>query len=471
METGRLLINGRWIDSPDIDSVTNAFDGATVGTVARADENDVDAALDAARVAFAKPWPVHERYSTLMSAAARIDDACDDIAEFIAREGSKTRREARREPPRAAEILRLSAEESRRATGESLPFELRPGSENRVGYWTRVPAGIVAAILPFNDPMAVAAHKVGPALAGGNSVVLKPDSRTPFSVLRMADILNDSGLPPGRLNVVTGDGPTVGAALVRDARVRVVSFTGGVRTGRLIAAEAGIKKLVLELGANSAVIVMDDADLDRAVPAISDGAFAQGGQNCLGVQRVLVHDAVYEEFRSRLVRHVEKLKAGHSLDDSIDVCSMISVEEAERIEEWIAEAGRAGGRIVAGGRREGATVWPTVLEDVPSGIHVSCDEVYGPVVALYRIADLDEGIRRANEVDFGLHGAIFTRSLDRAFRAARELEVGGVMINDSTDYRLDTMPFGGTKSSGVGREGIRHALEAMTETRVICVNL
>jgi glyceraldehyde-3-phosphate dehydrogenase (NADP+) len=471
METGRLLIDGRWIEAPASDPVFNAFDGAAVGTVARGTSDDVDRALDAARRALGRPWPAHERYRVLMDAAARLDAEADELAELIAREGSKTRREARREPHRAAEILRLSAEEARRATGESLPFDIRPGSENRVGYWTRVPAGIVAAIMPFNDPMAVATHKVGPALAGGNAVVLKPDSRTPFSVLRIARAFVEAGLPEGRLNVVTGDGPTVGAALVRDPRVRVVSFTGGVRTGRRIAADAGIKKLVLELGANSAVLVMDDADLDRAVPAIADGAFAQAGQNCLGVQRVLVHEAVYAAFRDRLVGHVRTLRAGHSLDDQVDVCAMIRVEEAERVEAWIREAEQAGARVLVGGRREGAVIWPTVLEGVPEGIRMDCDEVYGPVLALYPVGDLDEGIRRANAVDFGLHAAIFTRSVHHAFRAVRDLEVGGVIVNDSTDYRLDTMPFGGVKSSGLGREGIRHALESMTETKVVCLNL
>jgi glyceraldehyde-3-phosphate dehydrogenase (NADP+) len=471
MQTWGHFIGGTWrLRAPYID-VRNPFDGKAVGLVSKGTPADVADAVAAAEAALDTPFPPHARYDVLMAAAALIDRDQEAYARTIASEGSKSIREARREPPRAANILRLAAEEGRRLAGETLPFGTRPGSENRVGYFERVPAGVVAAILPFNDPMAVATHKVGPALAGGNAVVLKPDSATPLSVLMMAGALEEAGLPPGRLNVVTGHGSDFGDALVSDPRVRVVAFTGGVRTGERITRTAGIKKLMLELGANSPVIVLADADLDRAVPAVADGAFTQAGQNCLGVQRVLLEDGIYDAFRDRFVAHTATLTAGSSLDEATDVCAMIREQEAKRVEAWVEAAVTKGARVAVGHRREGAVYWPTVLEDVPAGVQVDCEEVYGPVVSLYRVASLDEAIRRANAVAYGLHAAIFTESLRSAFTAIERLRAGAVLVNDSTDYRLDAMPFGGMKNSGIGREGIRHALHEMTEPRVVCLNL
>ena len=284
-----------------------------------------------------------------MEAADRLEAQQDVYARTIAREGSKTIREARREPVRAANVLRLAAEEARRIVGETLPFDSRVGSENRVGYYVRVPVGVIAAISSFNDPLTVAAHKVGPALAAGNAVVLKPASATPLSALRLADDLAAAGLPPGRLNVLTGRGEEVGAALVADPRVRMVTFTGSVAAGEQVARAAGIKKLSLELGSNSPAIVLGDADLGAAVAAIASGAFAQAGQNCLGVQRVFVYEPVYEAFRRGFVAHVGRLKAGCSLDEAVDVCAVINEQQALRLESWIREALEAGARVLAGG--------------------------------------------------------------------------------------------------------------------------
>ena len=470
-EEARMVLGGVLAGHEETIEVRNPFDGHLVGTVPRGRVEDVQAAIEAAVKALDEVFPAHARYEVLMRAADRIDEDQEAYALTIAREGSKAIREARREPPRAANILRLAAEEGRRLAGETLPFDTRVGSENRVGYYFRVPVGVVVAILPFNDPMAVAAHKVGPALAAGNAVVLKPDSKTPLSVLRLARDLMEAGLPAGRLNVVTGRGEDIGDALVSDPRVRLVAFTGGVGTGERITRAAGIKKLMLELGANSPVLVLADANLDRAVPAIADGAFAQAGQNCLGVQRVFVHEAVYDAFAERFVAHVAGLRVGSSLEEETDVCSLIEEREAERVEAWVREAVGQGAHVRVGGQREGALFWPTVLEHVPDGVRLDCEEVYGPVVSLYRVASLDEAITRANSTPYGLHAAIFTESLRDAFTAVERLHVGAVIVNDSTDYRLDAMPFGGMKNSGVGREGIRHALLEMTETRVVCLNL
>jgi glyceraldehyde-3-phosphate dehydrogenase (NADP+) len=467
----RMLIGGAWIARDDVIEVRNPFDRRLVDTVPRGVPADITSAIAAAAEALEQPWPVHARYDVLTRAAARLEADLEGYARTIALEGSKTIREARREPLRCVSLLRLAAEEGRRLAGETLPFESRPGSENRTGYYVRFPVGIVGAITPFNDPLAMACHKVGPALAGGNAVVLKPGTATPLSALRLARDLVDAGLPAGRLNVVTGRGDELGDALVEDPRVRLVTFTGGVDTGLRITRKAGIKKLCMELGSNSPVIVMPDADLDRAVPAISSGAFAQAGQNCLGVQRVFVLSDVYDAFRERFTAHVATLKAGSSMDEATDVCAMITEGQADRVERWIAAALQGGARLLAGGRRDRAVVEPTVLEAVPEGSRLDCDEVYGPVVSLYRVHTLDDAIARANRVDYGLHAAIFTESLRAAFRAVQELHVGAVIVNDSTDYRLDVMPFGGTKLSGIGREGIRFALQEMTETRVVCFNL
>jgi glyceraldehyde-3-phosphate dehydrogenase (NADP+) len=466
-----LLIGGAWRRGPAVKEVRNPFDGAPVAVVTAGTPSDMEAAVGAASASLAGDFPAHARYDVLMRAADRIEAAQADYAWAIAREGSKTLREARREPPRAAAILRLSAEEGRRLAGETLPFDSRAGSENRVGYYFRFPAGVVAAITPFNDPLAMVAHKAAPALAAGNAVVIKPSSATPLSALRFAADLIAAGLPAGRLNVVTGSGETLGPALVADPRVRVVTFTGGVETGEQIARLAGLKKVSMELGSNSPVIVLRDADLDRAAAAVVAGAFAQAGQNCLGVQRVFVHEAAYDAFRQRVVERTARLKAGWSLDEATDVCAMITERQAMRLESWINEAAASGAAVLAGGRREGAVLWPTILENVPDGAQLDCNEAYGPVCSLYRVSSLDEAIERANAVNYGLHAAIFTERLRDAFAAVRRLDVGAVIVNDSTDYRLDVMPFGGTKHSGIGREGIRFAIQQMTETRVVCFNL
>jgi glyceraldehyde-3-phosphate dehydrogenase (NADP+) len=464
------LVAGEWVQHADFITVRNPMSGGAFAEVALATPADVQRAITSAAAAVEEDFPAHARYSVLMRAADLIEAHQDEYAWAIAREGSKTIREARREPPRAATILRLSAEEARRFSGETLPFDIRPGSERRAGYYFRVPAGVVAAITASNDPLAVAAHKAGPALAAGNAVVLKPAPQTPLSALRLGRDLLAAGLPPACFHVLVG-GPEAGEAMVTDSRVRVVSFTGGVATGERISRIAGVKKLLMELGSNSPVIVMDDADLDRAVPAIAGGAFAQAGENCLGVQRVFLHAAIRDKFTRRFLDHVRGLKSGSSLDESTDVCAMITEDHARRVESWIQEAVAAGARVLLGGERQGALVPPAVLDGVPDSVRLGCDEAYGPVVSLCEFATLDEAIARANAGNYGLHAAIFTGRLRDAFAAVKGLKCGGVMVNDSTDYRLDVMPFGGVKMSGIGREGIRFVMQEMSETKVVCFNL
>lgn len=470
-QTAALLIGGEWQVRDRTAEIRNPLTRELVGTISLGSSEDVACAIARAAASLAVDFPTHARYDVLVRAAARVEARADEYAWTIAREGSKTIREARREPLRAATILRLCAEEARRLAGATLPFDLRPGSEGRAGYYLRVPVGIVGAITPFNDPLAVAAHKVGPALAAGNAVVLKPATATPFSAIALAHDLLEAGLPPARLSVITGTGPEVGEAIARDPGVRLLTFTGGVETGERLTRIAGIKKLTMELGSNSPVIVMPDADLDRAVPAVAAGAFAQAGQNCLGVQRVIVHERVFDAFATRFVEHTRALKAGASTDETVDVCAMIDERQAARLDAWIDEAIGAGATRLCGGARTGALLQPTVLADVPPGARLDREEAYGPVVSLYRAASLDEAIDRANAVPYGLHAAIFTERLRDAFRAVERLHAGAVIVNDSTDYRLDVMPFGGMKLSGIGREGIRFSMEEMTETKVVCLNL
>jgi len=466
-----LLIGQERLMTADRIEVRNAFDMELVGTLSVGTPDFANRAVVAASVALKKSFPTHARVTALYKAADLFEAHADEIALLLAKEGSKTIKEAQNEPRRAAEILRMSAEVARTLSGETLPFDARPGSEDKVGYFVRNPLGVIVCILPFNDPVALVAHKVGPSIAAGNAVILKPDPSSSLAVVRAAELLLQAGIPAGRVNVVTGDGPTVGQTLVRHPGVRMVSFTGGMRTGEIITQTAGIKKLSLELGSNSPVIVMADADLEAATKAVCEGAFAQAGQNCLGVQRVFVHSDVYEAFRAKVVQRAGSLKAGHSLDPDIDVCQMIRLAEADRVKAWIDESVDLGARVLAGGQQHGAVIEATVMEGVPEGARLSCNEVYGPVVSLFPVDSLIEAVDKANAVDVGLHGAVFTESLRDAFYVARNLEVGAVMVNETTDYRLDTMPFGGTKKSGIGREGVRFAAEEMTETRVVCFSL
>ncbi len=390
---------------------------------------------------------------------------------MIAREGSKTIREARKEVYRCTQTLRVSGEEATRLLGETISFDQQKGSENRRGYFYRVPIGVVAAITPFNDPLNLVAHKVGPAIAGGNAVVLKPATASPLAALKLAELFLEAGLPPQVLNVVTGPGEEVGAALVSDSRVRMVSFTGGVEAGLEVARLAGLKKIGMELGSNSPVVVLGDCDFHAAVESCVSGAFWAAGQNCIGVQRIYVQEDLFDSFRDAYVGSALRYKVGPKLDEDCDMGPLITEAEARRVESWVEEALRAGATLECGHKREGAVYWPTVLTRVPEGMKVDCEEIFGPVVNLYPVKDLEEGIQRSNAVEFGLQAAVFTSSLASAFRAVEGLEAGAVIVNDSTDYRMDAMPFGGIKNSGLGREGIRFALQEMTEPKTVCFNL
>jgi len=469
----KMLLNGQWVDRDKKIDVIDPFDNSVIDTVPAGSKEDCEIALACAVKGFeiTKKMTVYERAQILFKAADLISERQEEFATIIAREGSKTINEARKEASRCVNTMIVAAEESKRILGETIPFDSFPGGEKRRGYYYRFPIGVVLAITPFNDPLNLVAHKLGPAIAAGNSVILKPATVTPLSAIKLVEVLIEAGLPPQAIQLITGNGHEIGDPLVSDERVRMISFTGGVEAGKHIASKAGIKKIGMELGSNSPVIVWKDADMDLAVESCVSGAFWAAGQNCIGVQRLLIHKDIYDEFKTKFVEQTKKYKIGDKLKEDTNMGPMINEAEAIRVEKWVNEAKDKGATILTGGKREGALYEPTVLENLPENITIHCEEVFGPTVNFYKIDDLDKAIAEANSLPYGLLTGIFTSNVDTAFKAAYELDCGGVMINDSTDYRLDSMPFGGVKYSGLGREGLKFSLQEMTEPKVICFNL
>ena len=467
-----MLIAGQWVDKTEKIEVHDPFDNSVIDTVPRGSLEDLEKAIAGAVKGFeiSRKLPVHKRMEILEKTAAYVQQNLEDFAKTIAREGSKTIREARKETRRCINTLKVSAEEARRILGETIPFDSFPGAENKVGYYYRFPIGVIACITPFNDPLNLVAHKIGPAIAGGNSVVLKPATVTPLSALKLVKAMVDAGLPPETINCITGYGSEIGDKLASDPRIRMISFTGGVEAGKRIAQIAGLKKIGMELGSNTPVIVWKDARMDNAVASTVSGSFWAAGQNCIGVQRIFVHEAIYESFKQKFIERTQKYKIGNKMDETTDMGPMITEAEAIRIENWVKEAVKNGAKLLSGGNRKGALFEPTVLEHVNQSMKVDCDEVFAPVVNIYKVSTLEEALKEANKVDYGLQTAIFTQDMDIAFRAIHQLNCGGVIVNDS-DYRLDSMPFGGIKNSGLGREGIKFALQEMTEPKVVCFSL
>jgi acyl-CoA reductase-like NAD-dependent aldehyde dehydrogenase len=471
VDTGRsLLIGGRWEAAAETMPVVNPWSGEALGAVACADTSHVERAVASAlRGAEAmRDLSTGERSRILHAAASALAADSERFAAAITAETGKPIRAATREVARAVNTLRLSAEEAVRLAGETIAFDSFPGGEARSGHYIYEPVGVIAAITPFNDPLNLVCHKLGPAFAAGNAVVLKPAEQAPLVAVMLAKLLLAAGLPAEALNLLTGRGRDFGDALTGHGDVAMVSFTGGAGVGQAICRSAGIKRVAMELGGNGPVIVMDDADVEKAAAACAAGAFGAAGQNCIGVQRLYVHDAIYDAFREALIAATEALRVGDPMDPDTDVGPMIGGDEAARILGWADEAVARGATLLAGGERAGALVRPTVLADVPDDARVACHEAFGPVVSLFRFADLDEAIDAANRADYAIHAAIFTESLGHARHAARRLRAAGVMINDSTDYRLDAMPFGGAGRGNMGREGVRFAAREMSQTKVIC---
>jgi acyl-CoA reductase-like NAD-dependent aldehyde dehydrogenase len=451
--------------------VRNKYSGEVIAAIPTARREEVEAAIGAATAAAAvmAETPAHRRAEILSGAATRLRERRDAVARTIAAEAGKALKYARIEVDRAVNTFVTAAEEAKRIHGETVPMDAVPAGEGYFGFYVRRPVGVVAAITPFNFPLNLVAHKVAPAIAAGNAVVLKPASTTPLTAVMLCKVLEEAGLPPGAVNLVVGPGGTVGTWLVGDPRVGKVSFTGSADVGRQILSCAGIKKVTLELGNTSPVIVAPDADIGVAAKRCAVGAFYNSGQVCISVQRIYCQRPVYEPFLEQFVKASEDMVVGDPLDERVDVGPMIDLSEAERIETWVKEALGSGARTLTGGRREQAVYWPTVLTDVTPEMKVVAREAFAPVASVIVCNDFDEALRQADASEYGLQVSVFTQRIDRVFRAVRRLNFGGVIVNDTPAFRVDHMPYGGNRQSGIGREGVRFAIEEMTNIQMVAI--
>jgi len=465
-----LPLGSGWVDPGRWEPIVSPFDGALVAEAPVGGAVEVEAALAAAHAARSEvgALPTHERRRILRSSRDAIVANADDLALLLTLETGKPIVDSRTEVARAATTFDVAADEAGRLHGETVALDLLPAGEGLIGYWVRRPVGVVVGITGFNYPLLLAAHKVAPALAAGCPIIVKPSPRTPLATLELIRLLRDAGCPDAAVQMVTGDAK-VGDALVRDERTAAVSFTGSAGVGHAIAAAAGSKRVVLELGSNAALIVAADADLDAAAAAVTRGGFYASGQACISVQRVLVAAPVLQPFLERLVPLVVALPVGDPRSEATRVAPLIDDAAAERVTGWIGAAVDAGARLLTGGERDGRVVTPAVVADVPDGQPLWDEEVFGPVVCVRAVPDLDAAVAAVNASRYGLHASVFTRDLGTAFAAAERLEVGGVMINEPPGFRADNMPYGGVKRSGLGREGPRFAIDELTVTRMVVI--
>ncbi|TJY41557.1 aldehyde dehydrogenase family protein [Cohnella pontilimi] len=468
----KLFIGGEWLEADTYFTLKSPYNGEAIAEIPMASEQEVDRAITAAyeaRETMAR-MPAHKRWAILDSLSRLLEQRADEAARIIATEAAKPIKTARAEVDRTVQTYRFAAEEAKRIHGETLPLDAAPGGEGRVAYTVREPLGVVGAITPFNFPMNLVAHKVGPAIASGNTLVLKPASQTPLSAYFIAELLEQAGLPAGALNVVTGSGSKVGDKIVQDERVKVITFTGSPPVGIGIRNRAGLKRVTLELGSNSAVIVDKGVPVSKIVPRCVTGAFSFQGQVCISLQRIYVHEQVYDDFVTEFVKVTGGMKSGDPLDPDTDITAMISPGDVSRSLEWIEEAVDHGAKVACGGKAEGNVLEPTVLLGVEAVSKVSCQEAFAPIVLINKIRDLQEGIRLVNESRFGLQAGIYTENIHNALEAAEKLHVGGVIVNDIPTFRVDHMPYGGVKESGFGREGVKYAIEEMTELKLVVFN-
>jgi len=469
----KMYVSGQWIDKPKKIDVVNPYDNSVIDTVPRGEAADVDRALEsAARGARAMAGlSGYERWKILKKAAELIEARNEEVGRLISTEEGKIIAEGRGEARRAVETIMGSAEEAKRIHGETVPLDGDPSGGKRFGVTLRVPCGVVAAISPFNFPLNLVCHKVGPALAAGNAVVIKPATDTPLSALKLTEILLEAGLPPEGIQCLTGPGGEIGDALVADRRVRKITFTGSRDVGERICRLAGIKKVTMELGSNSPIIVMPDADLDKVAVAVAATGYANAGQVCISTQRVLTAGKVYGDFLEALKPRVAALITGNQLDEKTKVGPMVREKDAVRVEEWVKEAVSTGARVVVGGQRRGAIYAPTVVADVKPEMRISRDELFGPAVAVTPFNNIDEAIALANDTIYGLSAGIFTENLEWAMKFAREVQSGNLHVNWGPQWRADLMPYGGLKESGFGKEGPRYAVEEMTELKMVVFHL
>ena len=469
----RMYVAGTWRESVQgTIEVVSPYDGRVIDSVPRASATDIEEAIAGAvqGAAIMRRLPALERFRILRQVSDRLLELQQELGTLIAQEEGKTRAEGIFEVTRAAETLELSAEESKRLGGEVLPLDAAPGGTGKLGFTMRVPCGVVLAITPFNFPLNLVCHKVGPALAAGNSVILKPATDTPLSALRLVELFLEAGLPPLGISCVTGSGAAIGDQLCSDERIRKISFTGSADIGRRIMQTAGLKRVTMELGSNSPLIVLDDADLDQVAAAVVATGYGNAGQVCISTQRVIAVDSIYDELLGRLAPRVAAIRVGDPLASTTTMGPMIRLRDAERVEQWVGEAVQQGARLVVGGERSGTLVSATLLADVNPRTRISCEELFGPAVAVTRATDLDQALELANDAKYGLSAGVFTSNLQQALRFAERVESGNIHINWGPGWRADLMPYGGWKQSGFGKEGPKYAVAEMTETKTVVIH-
>jgi len=467
-----LFLNGAWVDGTDSFPVHDKFTGEEIGIASRATREQVDGAVRSARASFERErLDGQRRYQILHDTAGLIASRRKDFIERIVAEAGFPVADADTEVSRTIQTFLLSAEEAKRLTGEMVPIESAPGNAHRLAFTIRVPRGVVCGITSFNSPLNMVAHKLAPALASGNTMVVKPPQTTPFSAALLFELLLEAGLPPGHAALLQGPGAEIGQWLIENQDVRFFSFTGSTAVGRLLQRSVGLRPVSLELGSISATIVCDDADLKRAAPRCAASAFRRAGQVCTSTQRLFVQATVIERFAALLVEATRPITVGDPRDPATVVGPMISEADAQRAEEWIAEAVRDGATVLHGGRRNGSLLEPTILMGSRREMKVMCEEIFAPVLSVIPFHSLDEAIREVNSVPFGLAAGVFTQDIDRAMFAARQLHVGIVHVNESSSSRVDLVPFAGVKDSGLGREGPKYAMQEMTEERLVTLSL
>ncbi|HZO49582.1 MAG TPA: aldehyde dehydrogenase family protein [Gaiellaceae bacterium] len=466
-----LLLDGRWVETGDWLEVRSPYDGALVGRVAKAGAGEARRAVEAAERAMAEPLPAHRRAEILVRVAGALGRRADEAARLISAEAGKPLKAARVEVARAISTFTMAAVAARTLAGQMVPMDASQAGEGKLAFTLRVPVGVVAAISPFNFPLNLVAHKIAPALAAGCAVVLKPASQTPLSALLLAELETEAGLPPGWLNVLVGPSAEIGDVLVEDERVKLITFTGSGAVGWKLRERAPRKRVNLELGNATPVIVAADAELDDAAAKLAANAFSFAGQSCISVQRIYVQREAYDAFKQRFLPRVEALVVGDPAVEDTDVGPLITPAERDRVLAWVEEARSAGATVLAGGELDGELLRPTVLEGVPPEQKLSCEEVFGPVCTLTPYETLEEAIALANGTRYGLQAGIFTSSLATAAAAAARLEFGGVTVNEAPTFRADQMPYGGVKDSGNTREGPAWAVREMTEERLVVVQL
>jgi acyl-CoA reductase-like NAD-dependent aldehyde dehydrogenase len=470
MTTKPFYVAGEWRTGEGTLEVKSPWDGSVVAELGVPTDADVEDAVAEAAETFkeSRHLPTHLRAEGLMHISRRIGERVDEVAEIVAREGGKPLKWSKVEVSRAVSTFRWAAEETRRFGGEFMPLDTEPSLGSRAGIIRRFPFGPVIGISPFNFPVNLVAHKIAPALAVGAPIVIKPAGVTPLGALALAELFDETELPKGMLSVLPISGDRA-QKLVEDTRFKKFTFTGSGIGWKLKGLDPR-KHVTLELGGNAGVIVHSDADLDHAAQRIAIGGFYQAGQSCISVQRVLIQSEVYDDFVPRLVKQVESLKVGDPMDPTVDVGPLIDEGAVERVEAWVKEAADQGAEVLTGGRREGSLYYPTILAKTTPDMKVRCEEVFGPVITVQPYQTFEEALEEVNGTPYGLQAGVFTSSIERAMLAHRELEVGGVIVNDMSAFRADQMPYGGSKESGYGREGLRYAMEEMTEPRIMVIS-